>query len=221
MKNILLLMVIALPLLLISCSDDKDEPKDSDKNEYVDLGLPSGTLWATCNVGANKPEEYGDFFAWGETEPKEVYFDYNYKWVNFSKYNSTDGKMELDPEDDAAYVNMGTSWRTPSAEQISELVNNCTWRWTQKNGVNGYLVTGPNRNTMFLPAAGICVDDNPLEDAGSYGCYWTRTQFQINNIPGVYDSLQLEFSSEDRDICSRSIYRYFGHTVRAVYVSQN
>lgn len=221
MKNILLLMVIALPLLLISCSDDKDEPKDSDKNEYVDLGLPSGTLWATCNVGANKPEEYGDYFAWGETEPKEVYFDCNYKWAHFSKYNSTDGKMELDPEDDAAYVNMGPSWRTPSVEQISELVNSCTWRWTQKNGVNGYLVTGPNGNTIFLPAADICVEDYPLEDAGSYGCYWTRTQFQINNIPGVYDPLQLEFSAEDREICSRIIYRYFGHSVRAVYVSQN
>ena len=83
MKKIFLLMAVALPFLFVSCSDDKDEPEIPDNHEYVDLGLPSGTLWATCNVGANSPEEYGDYFAWGETEPKDIYEWTTYKWCNW------------------------------------------------------------------------------------------------------------------------------------------
>lgn len=141
---------------------------------YVDLGLPSGTLWATFNVGASSPEECGDHFSWGETEPKDYYDLSTYKWCNGSYdtmtkyctnssygYNGfTDGKTELDPEDDAAYVNWGPSWRMPSKEQQEELRNNCSWTWTTRNGVKGELVTGPNGNTMFLPAAGIRYDDS-------------------------------------------------------------
>ena len=88
MKRILLLMAVALPLVLISCGDDKDEPESPDNHEYVDLGLPSGTLWATCNVGANSPEDYGDYFAWGETVPKSNYDLKTYKW-----YNSASDKL--------------------------------------------------------------------------------------------------------------------------------
>lgn len=107
MKKILLLMAIVLPFVLISCGDDKDEPESPDNHEWIDLGLPSGTLWATCNIGANKPEEYGDYFAWGEVSSKKVYSNDNYKWSDYSKYNETDNKTELEPEDDAAYVNWG------------------------------------------------------------------------------------------------------------------
>jgi len=156
--------------------------------DYVDLGLPSGTLWATCNVGADSPEDYGDYFAWGETEPKEVYSWETYKWCNGSSstltkyctdssygYNGfVDNKTELDPEDDAAYVNWGPSWRMPSLEQIQELDDKCTWTWTQRNGVNGTLVTGPNGNTLFLPAAGYRSDES-LYDAGADVFYWSRT----------------------------------------------
>ena len=167
----------------------KDSLPD-DSHEYVDLGLPSGTLWATCNVGASCPEEYGDYFAWGETVPKEEYTYENYKWWYFdengyryiSKYNTrsefgpVDNKTEMEPEDDAARVNMGTSWCIPSLEQVVELLNSCTWQWTERNGVNGHLVTGPNGNTMFLPAAGY-YDGSSLEYVGTYGIYWSHALY--------------------------------------------
>ena len=166
-----------------------DEPvTPPDTHEYVDLGLPSGTLWATCNVGASSPEEYGDYFAWGETEPKDYYDWSNYKWCNGSSttltkycfmssygYNGfVDGKGELDPEDDAAYVNWGSSWRIPTNEQMQELVNSCTSMWTTQNGMNGRLVTGPNGASLFLPVAGWRYE-NSLNDAGSIGNYFSRT----------------------------------------------
>ena len=199
MKKIFLLMAVALPFLFVSCSDDKDEPEIPDNHEYVDLGLPSGTLWATCNVGANSPEEYGDYFAWGETEPKDIYEWTTYKWCNWIcdtvtdyyfivdvtwyKYyyknwvNNTnvkgDNKMELDPEDDAACVNWGPQWRMPTLEQIQELVDKCYWQWTQKNDVNGYLVTGPNGNSIFLPASG--ARSSRLYNDGKCSYFWSRT----------------------------------------------
>lgn len=203
------------------------------EHEYVDLGLPSGTLWATCNIGANAPEDYGDYFAWGETEPKEVYdgskwymnsyydTDGNFHSGGYTKYctNSsdgyngfTDGKTELDPEDDAAYINWGPSWRMPTWEQLGELINSCTWQWTTRNGVNGQLGTGPNGNTIFLPAAGSrCYVS--LNGAGSLGYYWSRTLYPDNTD----FSWRLNFDSDypSWDGCS---LRYFGHTVRAVYV---
>ncbi|MBO4723117.1 MAG: hypothetical protein J5629_09355, partial [Muribaculaceae bacterium] len=138
------------------------------EHTYVDLGLPSGTLWATTNVGANSPEEYGDNFAWGETTPKEVYDWSTYQWCmgsydTFTKYCNIssygyngfiDNKLELDPEDDAATANWGPEWCMPSQEQIQELYNNCFSEWTTLNGVNGRLFTGPNGASMFMPAAG-------------------------------------------------------------------
>ena len=140
MKKVLLLMAFALPFVFISCGDDKDEPVDDhDDHEYVDLGLPSGTLWATCNIGANAPEEYDDYFAWGETKPKDYYSEDNYKWYRsdsvssgYTKYNTDrlrgyngfiDNKTELDLEDDAAYVNWGPSWRTPTTNQQFKLLD--------------------------------------------------------------------------------------------------
>ena len=130
-------------------------PAPADDHEWVDLGLPSGTLWATCNVGASVPEQYGDYFAWGETTPKEYYDFSTYKWCNgtwnsLTKYCSdsfwgtVDNKRELDSEDDAASANWGSSWRMPSADQMKELCRSCTWQWIQRNGVNGQQVTGPN-----------------------------------------------------------------------------
>ncbi len=209
--------------LRLALSDDSEEQHD-----YVDLGLPSGTLWATCNVGANTPEGYGDYFAWGETAPKD-YYDWNtYKWCNGSKntmtkyctnssygYNGfTDGKTELDPEDDAAYVNWGPSWRMPSLEQIQELVSSCNWQWTQRNGVSGRLFTGPNGNTLFLPAAGGRWYESLL-DAGLWGYYWSRTLSPGRSNYVYY----LDFNSGD--VSWHYNYRRCGFSVRAVRVSQN
>ena len=201
---------------------------DEPDHEWVDLGLPSGTLWATCNVGADKPEEYGDYFAWGETEPKDVYNWSTYKWCNGSYttmtkyctnssygYNGfTDGKTELDPEDDAATVNWGENWRMPTNDQQTELRTKCIWTWTTQNGVNGRLVTGPNGNTLFLPAAG-GRSDSSLSGAGSWGDYWSRTLRSSYPFYAYY----LNFDSEG--VGWNSLYRYYGSAVRAVRVPQN
>ncbi len=197
-----------------------------DGHEYVDLGLPSGTLWATCNVGADSPEEYGDYFAWGETEPKYDYDWSTYKWCNGSEntltkyctdssFGTVDNKTELEPEDDAAYVNWGLSWRIPTVEQIQELYDNCTSQWTTRNGVNGRLVTGPNGKTLFLPAAGVRRNDS-LDYAGSYGYYWSHMVGSYD----PYNAYYLNFFSGDWAIwCFEG--RCGGFTVRAVRASQN
>ena len=117
-------------------------------HEYVDLGLPSGNLWATCNVGAESPEDYGDYFAWGETEPKECYSQDNYKWyvgTSYTKYNNTDKKTTLELSDDAANVNWGGDWRMPTRAEHEELTNHCSWTWTTINNINGYMIN-------FLPS---------------------------------------------------------------------
>ena len=207
----------------------EDEP-ETPQHEWVDLGLPSGTLWATCNVGANAPEEYGDYFAWGETAPKDYYDWSTYKWCNGSKTSMTkyctdsscgyngfvDNKAELDPTDDAAYVNWGSSWRMPSLQQIQELCGNCTWQWTQLNGVNGQLVTGPNGNTLFLPTAGVRWGES-LDFLGSVGFYWSRTLNSDN--PSYAYFLFFESAGNwgnwDNDGRGNAL------AVRAVRVSQN
>lgn len=160
--------------------------------EFVDLGLTSGTLWATTNVGADNPQYIGLFFAWGDTEGHELEDGYlfsweNYKWgevsgydTYFTKYCSdssrgkdgfTDGKAELDLEDDAAYVNWGSDWRMPSKQQLDELLNECTWTLTTLGDVQGYNVEGPNGNSIFLPTTGWRLDDMLLDG----GAYWSRT----------------------------------------------
>ncbi len=207
--------------------DDPVTPPDN--QDWVDLGLPSGTLWATCNVGASAPEEYGDYFAWGETEPKDYYDWSTYKWCNGSYttmtkyctnssygYNSfVDNKTGLDPEDDAAYVNWGPSWRMPTTEQQRELYEKCSSVWTTQNGVNGRLFTGPNGNTLFLPAAGYRRDES-LSNAGSHGYYWSRSLG--SGYP--YYAYSLCFYSGDV-YWYRSLTRVCGFAVRAVRVSQN
>ncbi|MBR6946892.1 MAG: hypothetical protein IKH53_02965 [Muribaculaceae bacterium] len=203
------------------------------EGDWVDLGLPSGTLWATRNVGASAPEDYGDYFAWGETEQKDYYY-YNwshYKWCNGSSISLTkyctdsnhgyngfvDNKTELDLEDDAAYVNWGASWRMPTNEQLQELINMyiCNRMWTTQNGVGGYLITGPNGNTLFLPAAGYFTDISGNADwEGSFAGYWSRTLSDDTNSAccaglGWWTGVDKTFQ------------RDFGFTVRAVRVSQN
>ena len=213
---------------LLSGSWPDDPVTPPDEHEWVDLGLPSGTLWATCNVGADSPEEYGDYFAWGETAPKEYYSWNTYKWCNGSndtmtKYCTdssygdsgfTDDKTDLDLDDDAAYVNWGPSWRMPSLEQQQELVDNCTWTWANYNGVNGYMVAGPNGNTLFLPASGRRWGG--ALDTGKNGFYWSRA-LRADNSRYAYI---LNFISGNV-YWGKSNYRYDGFAVRAVRVSRN
>ncbi len=141
---------------------------------YVDLGLPSGTLWATCNVGANSPEEYGDYFAWGEVKPKTEYNYSNYNKNLETKY-SEDGLTTLEATDDAATQNWGGDWRMPTKEEFDELKNkdNCTWGSSKK--LKGIIVTSKkNGNSIFLPAAGIRVSSS-LYGAGTNGNYWSSS----------------------------------------------
>ena len=187
-------------------------------NDYVDLGLPSGLLWATCNVGANAPEEYGDYFAWGETMPKDVYKWDTYQYGDgstFTKYSGSDGLTTLLPEDDAATANWGSSWRMPTVEDWEELYNNTTVTWTTQNGVNGQLFTGSNGNSLFLPAAGYRYLSD-LYDAGSSGYYWSSSL--VTDNPDVAWDLYFGLG----DCAVNGCYRYYGPSVRAVRVgSQN
>ena len=194
-------------------------PPAATQYEAVDLGL--SVKWATCNVGASKPEDYGGYYAWGETEEIEDYSWSTYKWCNGSKdtmtkyctsssYGTVDNKTTLDPEDDVARVKWGGSWRMPTLAEQDELRNKCTWTWTTKNGVKGYTVTGPNGNSIFLPAAGGC-NDSTLFDCGSSGCYWSSSLNDGINTRAF--SLDLDSSNYNLGGFAR---RYIGLSVRPV-----
>ena len=198
--------------------------------EYVDLGL--SVKWATFNVGATSPEEYGDYYAWGETETKETYSWSTYKWCNGSsskltKYCNkssygnngfTDTKTTLDPEDDVAHVKWGGSWRIPTTEELDELLNSCTWTWyssgnSEFNGVVGYKVTsnksGYTDRFIFLPAAGYRYGTS-LCYAGGNGYYWSSLLYSGN--PLAARRLYFGFGNHDTD----SDYRSNGQSVRPV-----
>ena len=161
--------------------------KDKYNGQYVDLGLPSGLKWATCNVGASSPEDYG---AWGETETKSEYTASNSltDGLSISELQSQgiiDGSGNLTPSHDAATANWGGSWRMPTKEELEELKNECTWTWTTQNGKNGYKVTGSNGNHIFLPAAGFR-SGSSLYYVGSNGTYWSSTPKDYDEF-GAYD----------------------------------
>jgi hypothetical protein len=179
---------------------------DGTYHAYVDLGLPSGLLWATCNVGADSPEDYGDYFAWGETQPKSDYSWSTYQYCmgsynTLTKYCSnasygyngfTDDLTTLLPEDDAATANWGSDWRMPTKEEWQELYNNTTHTWTTQNGVNGRLFTASNGNSLFLPAAGFRSNGGE-GDLGSRGKYWSSSlnlEYQYS-----YDAKCFSYSS--------------------------
>ena len=265
MKTRFLLFLTLLPLMFLYTSCDKGENEeiekgkeieeiDNQQHEFVDLGL--SVKWATCNVGATKPEEFGDYFAWGATEPwyEPGYAQEDpqshwksgksggYNWVNtpyqtvnttfysstgWTKYlgsttssckdtsatNADALKTVLDPEDDAAHVNWGGSWRMPTYEEQTELRNNCTWTWTTINGINGYKVQsnkpGYTDRWIFLPAAG-SRNGTYLNNVGSDGTCWSSS-LNSDDPLGAYG---LYFSSGIYDTYSN--FRYVGQSVRPV-----
>ena len=189
-------------------------------HDYVNLGLPSGTLWATCNVGASSPEDYGNYYAWGETTTKSNYDWSTYQYCNGS-YNTltkycnksnygyngfTDNLTILQPSDDAATANWGNGWRMPTNEEWQELCQNTTHTWTTQNGVNGRSFTASNGNSLILPASGYRWDGE-LYYAGSLGLYWSSSLNTDNPNLAWY----LYFYSG-----SVSNYRYGGFSVRPV-----
>ena len=141
---------------------------------YVDLGLSSGLKWATCNVGATTPEDYGNCYAWGETTTKT-----SYDQSNSLTYGQQISDFSGNATYDAARANWGSTWRMPTKTEMEELKNNCTWTWTTQNGVNGYRVTGPNGNSIFLPAAGYCYGSSRYS-VGERGYYWGSTPNEGN-----------------------------------------
>ena len=178
-------------------------------HQAVDLGLPSKTKWASCNVGATKPEEYGGYYAWGETEEKEVYDESTYKYYQNDEYVNL-GSDISGTEYDVAHVKWGGNWRMPTKEECKELIDNCTSEWTTLNGVKGRKFTSNiNGNSIFLPAAGDRWGGE-LYDAGSWGVYWSSAQDPSYSRYAYY----LIFSSSDAHWYDD--YRSYGFTVRPV-----
>ncbi len=187
---------------------------DYNGHEYVDLGLPSGLKWATCNVGADNPEDYGNYYAWGETATKSEYTEdnsltYGLSISELQAQGIIDGNNNLTPSYDAATANWGGDWRMPTKAEQQELRDNCTWILTTQNGVNGYKVTGTNGNSIFLPAAGDRYGSS-LIYAGETGNYWSSTPYESNSN-GAY---RLFFSSAHRSVDWDTRYR--GRSVRPV-----
>lgn len=192
----------------------------------VDLGLPFGTLWADRNIGADSPEDYGDYFAWGETTSKSNYGWSTYKYAkgddkSLTKYSKhsicgyagyTDSRTQLESSDDAATANWGSNWCMPTALQFEELYHECTWTWTSRNGKEGYEVKGPNGNSIFLPAAGIRYDSKD-DGVGGGGYYWSSWLFQGNSSAGQYlQFLDLKNWIRPKESADRSL----GFSVRPV-----
>ena len=184
----------------------------------VDLGL--SVKWATCNIGASSPNDYGDYFAWGETEIKNDYSWSTYKWSNGSEqelikycfrndHGTIDYNRTLRMEDDVANVKWGDNWRMPTSDELKELRNNCTWEWVYVNGVNGYLITGPNGNYIFLPAANSRQEQKRMYSSGS-GAYWSsELNFYDDNEADILWFCDDTYKWSTNERC-------YGHTIRPV-----
>lgn len=201
-----------------------DQGNELNGHEYVDLGLPSGTLWATCNVGSEMPEGYGGYYAWGETEPKELYDWKSYKYGRFiheryelNKYCTdsayglngfVDNLTVMEPDDDVAWTCWGEGWRIPTIGEWEELFLNTTGVWTTLNDVKGWRCTASNGNSLFLPAAGYWWDDAFNADLGLYWSWTINKEFP-------YRAWGFHFNCDSSHLCGSSD-RNRGQTVRAV-----
>ena len=240
MKRLIYFSMAALMMLAVSCNKDKPDPATKVPEEAVDLGIEmtreDGTTyklyWAKSNLSKNglcaNPEDYGDYFSWGETSAKDDYSWSTYQFGKsssgpFSKYNTSssygkvDNKTVLDPEDDVAYVKLNGQWRMPTDAEWNALMNECDWTWTTQNGVNGRLVKSKtNGNSIFLPAAGRRYDTN-LGYAGSYGSYWSSSLCTdgTDGTDGPNGAWGVYFYSEG--VGRSYYYRYSGQSIRPVW----
>ena len=220
MKRIYLIMLMIVAMMVSCNPKDEDDNNNSGGNgnngggsdgkingyEYVDLGLPSGLKWATCNVGASSPEDYGDYFAWGETSPKA-----EYTYENSITYGEQMSDISGNAQYDAATANWGGNWRMPTKKEIQELRTHCEFEWIQVNGVNGSKVVGPNGSCIFLPAAGRLLGSSLYGD-GERGNYWSSTP-DDNSLDDSAWRLNFYYGIEDVDWLG---YRYLGFTVRPI-----
>jgi hypothetical protein len=198
------------------------------QHEVVDLGFTNGLLWSTCNLGANSPQELGNFYAWGETEPKESYSEANYKWTKeegtvFTKYtlkkdekdvkmDPIDGKQILDATDDAVKVALGDHWKIPLKEDFTELTTACKRRCCKLNGVWGYLFTSKETgNSIFLPLAGF-YDETDNFFIGTYGYYWTNYLSSDTR-----EATHFYMVRPENNPARHTTERYLGLSIRPVY----
>ena len=219
---------IMLTVAVFCAAGCKKDPAGSlNGHGYVDLGLPSGTMWATCNVGADTPEGFGDYFAWGETQPKDNYgwgsyllgtdYDKLTKYCGKPEYGYngfSDGLTALLPKDDAATFNWGNGWRTPTKEEWQELFDHTAHRWTAQEGMLGRLFTADNGNSIFLPACGYFKDSDVMF-AGSGGEYWSSTLDTVEPCFGLFSE-----TGNGSHVYVSSYGRIYGMPVRAVYSSR-
>ena len=237
MKHLSSFLLLAFVCTMFASCDDEPNNDNNNSNNgsyeinghtFVDLGLPSGLLWADRNIGASQPAAYGDYFAWGETKPKTDYSEYTYKYGsdydNYTKYNLQDGKMVLDAADDAATANWGSSCRMPTKDEFEELYTCCTWTWvTSYNGIGaqGFIVTGANGNSIFLPAAGKCESEGDFSYRNSHGLYWSSSRVRGKDCDyagiGAYNLYIRNDEIEDIDPSDAFVdSRPLGYSVRAV-----
>lgn len=228
-KQLLLWCACLACFALCSCVEDLSdvnlavESRYPDSRSYVDLGL--SVKWANCNIGAEYPWEYGSYFCWGETYVKDAYYLDNYFCYRESTeelveeryyyFETIDHEISGSYSYDAAYYQWGYDWRMPTYSEISELVENCSWRWTSVRGVYGYIVTGPNGNSIFLPAAG---DRNgyDAEECGLSGYYWCGTSaYDYGDYYGDSAYLLSFSDGENGDVYYAA--RSWGFSVRPVY----
>lgn len=218
--RVLMLGVLAMPI--VSCEEDDEqiiECVDANHVHAVDLGL--SVKWACCNVGAHSPEDYGGYYAWGETEEKSDYTPLTYKYYlgdldgDGYYYDSNEyqniGSNISGTSYDVAHVKWGGSWRMPTWDEIKELCNKCSWEWTEVNGIKGQKVTGPNGNSIFLPAAGYHYDTY-VAGHGSFGYYWSGS-LDKDHGDIAYD---FDFDSGAYGLDHHFGGREVGHTVRPV-----
>ena len=226
-KTIVFLLFTMFSCFAVSCTKDNGGNGSYKGHEYVDLGLPSGTMWATCNVGADTPSEYGEYYAWGETTPKDTYNWSTYKYCNgdYTKYcphsdfgynGFTDDLKTLQPSDDAATANWGEGWSTPTYNQWVELLTKCSHSWTTINEVKGCLFTARNGNSIFLPAGDSRYDEES-RITGDEGSYWSSTLHQY--LPDGVKGFRFIISFEDCDLYD-TFSRAYGRPVRAVCSSR-
>lgn len=191
---------------------------------FVDLTLPSGTLWAWCNIGATTPEEYGKYFVWGETDILENVSTWSHKFGekdNFTKYNQTDSTIVLSECDDAAFKNWGNRWRIPTMEEQKELIAHCTWKKVTYKGVKGYKIAGKNGNSIFLPAAGY-LQGSKTEYSGEYGDYLSsqvykneKDSIDYNKVFHLYFYMSGSIS-QVKNGCYGTLRYGYKHSIRPV-----
>ena len=180
--------------------------------KVVDLGL--SVYWASCNLGAEKPEESGEYYAWGETKPKSKYSESNYSYYNDNTASYIDiGNNISGTSYDAATFNLGNDWRIPTKDEMDELKNKCKWEWKQVSGINGFMVTGPNGNTIFLPASGYHY--SYISHLNEDLAYWTATPTSSKTT-----AYALQGHSSFYDVFS-AMYRYAGYSIRPVTSNPN